>query len=216
VVFSDGFGDACDCEADGRVYLAACPVCGLLAGFPPDPDAGGYQQCDDDRVALLDFAAQRDGDGVRVSWVTGSEVACVLFEVLRCDLTSGECPIERHAAIPGLSQVPCVNSLAGASYAVRDAGAPMARGFSYLLREHETTGARVHYGPLRLAVGVREVHWTPAEVPPSDGSAPPAEVPATAGGGCATTQVPAGALTAAAALLAVVIARRARAAFRRT
>jgi cysteine-rich repeat protein len=195
------------CSGPTAGQCLTCPAGHILDAGACCPDADANNECDGDRVALLDFAALRDGDTVRLSWVTGSEVACALFEVLRCDLDSGNCPIEAHSAIPGASRVPCADSLAGATYTARDPRAPATRGFSYLLREHETTGALVHYGPLRLAAGAPEAHWTPADAPAPDGFEPPAEVPAAAGGGgCASAATPVGAL-AAAALLAVATSR---------
>jgi hypothetical protein len=197
-----------------------CLSCGaghILDGGACCPDANQDNECDGDRVALVDLVATRDGDGVRVTWVTGSELGCGHFELLRCDLGTGDCPLAAHAATPGIAPVPCADSLAGARYEVRDAGAAATRGWSYLLREHETTGAILHYGPLRLPAGVSEARWSPAGgSPPRDGLTPPADAPGVAGGGCRATLAPPGPLVVAALLaFGAVAARRRRGPARR-
>jgi hypothetical protein len=98
------------------------------------------------RVDLLDFTAERSAEGVRLAWLTGSEVDCGAFALLRCDLGQSRCAAADHAEVSGIV-VPCENDPAGWAYDAMDATASTDTGYSYYLREHETTGGTRDYGP---------------------------------------------------------------------
>jgi len=103
--------------------------------------------CNPAAVALLAFTATRAPGGVRLAWQTGAETKCGAFTILRCALATGGCAaVADHAEVPGLV-VPCAGDPAGWVYEALDGTAAADAGYSYYLREHETTGGTFDYGP---------------------------------------------------------------------
>ncbi|HEY3357953.1 MAG TPA: MYXO-CTERM sorting domain-containing protein [Polyangia bacterium] len=155
-------------------------------------------------VDLLDFAATRTAAGVQLTWQTGAESDCAAFTILRCDRGQGACAAAAdHAELPGIL-VPCAGLAAGSSYATLDAAAADGGGYSYYLREHETTGGLRDYGPELVA-----------PVVPGLGAPGVAKAAATGAAtdrvrGCAAAGRPAGALLLLALVALLALARRRR------
>jgi hypothetical protein len=157
-------------------------------------------------VDLLAFSAARVAGGVALTWQTGSESACGVFTILRCDRGLGDCAaVTDHEELPGIL-VPCQGSPAGWVYAAEDATAAPERGYSYFLREHDTVGGARDFGPALVgpaaAAGVGDL---PAHAPAPGGAAAGGEPSAV---GCAVAAGAPG--LPALALLAWVLLRRRR------
>lgn len=120
-------------------------------------------------IDLLSFNAQREENGVGLYWTTGSEIACGAFTLLRCTLAESDCQLTDHLELPGIV-IPCRDSLFGADYAALDATARYDQGYSYYLREYETTGSVFEYGPVLLAAGQDDAEWSFAPGKELDGS----------------------------------------------
>ncbi|HEY3353237.1 MAG TPA: hypothetical protein VGQ83_08325 [Polyangia bacterium] len=102
-------------------------------------------------VDLLSFTGARTAAGVELAWQTGAELDCGIFTVGRCERSAGACDtLAAHADLDGVT-VACHNDLAGGRYAVIDATAQAGAVYSYLLREHETTGGVTTHGPVIVA-----------------------------------------------------------------
>jgi acetoacetate decarboxylase len=180
-------------------------TCAHATGCANTPIAG----CGD-IVTLVALRATREGSGVRVRWETAAEIDCGQFEVLRCRASGGPCATGDHTALPDVAPVPCRGGPGGAAYEVLDRAAVAGAPWSYLLREHETTGRILHYGPVLLPAGSPEAAWDPetgrttAVDAPADPAGPSdVAVP----GGCASTR---DIQTPGALALALVLALRAR------
>jgi hypothetical protein len=93
--------------------------------------------------------------------------------------------------------VACLNSGAGGDYEALDATALATEGYSYFIREYETTGATLEYGPVLLAVGQDESDWVAQPVPEADSD-----------GGCGTSPRGPNSFLFLAPLLALAFARR--------
>jgi MYXO-CTERM domain-containing protein len=97
-------------------------------------------------VDLLSFTGFRTADGVALAWQTGSELDCGAFTIARCDRTNGACDsIAAHVDLDGVV-VACHDDPNGARYRLTDTTALPDVAYSYVLREHETTGAVNSYG----------------------------------------------------------------------
>jgi len=115
-------------------------------------------------VELLSFNARREVDGVGLYWTTGSEIHCGAFTILRCIPGESSCILAEHEELSGLL-VPCQDNPFGADYYTLDATALFETGYSYYLREYETTGGVIEYGPVIIAAGQADAEWPdkPAE-----------------------------------------------------
>jgi hypothetical protein len=144
-----------------------------------------------DVVDLLELTARRREDGaVRLRWVTGHELRCGAFELLRCVGAVERCPVASHRTLAGYEAIACRGGLTGATYEAVDVTAPRDVDLSYLLREHETGGRSVDYGPVRLAAGATGGTGAPAPPPPV--SDPPPDAGRSGVLGCAATTAPGG------------------------
>ncbi len=150
----------------------------------------------DAAVDFLALKAVRQVAGVDLFWTTGSEIRCGAFKVLRCTLPGADCPLASHQELPGVS-VACLNSGAGGDYEALDATALATEGYSYFIREYETTGATLEYGPVLLAVGQDESDWVAQADPETDSD-----------GGCGTSPRGPNSFLFLAPLLALAFARR--------
>jgi len=126
------------CDGDTRVLFHF-----ESSTLASDPGCGSYiltEQGNPTSVDLLDFSAERTGDGVRLAWRTGSELDCSTFEILRCDRSISGCSeVANHRELAGI-RVPCEDNPTGAEYQVIDATADAQTPYSYYLRQYETTG----------------------------------------------------------------------------
>ena len=110
-------------------------------------DCGCYE---DAKVDLLDFAAERSDQGVKLTWKTGQEVECGAFKIMRCQTASpGACELWGHAELD--ITIPCLDPN-GADYSAVDATAKKDQSYSYYLREYDTTDRVFEYGPLFISI----------------------------------------------------------------
>ena len=169
----------------------------LLASFVTFLATGGYYACGDyntpanskasavkrvdagmvdaagtvKKVRLLAFTAARVELGVNLRWLTGSEVDCASFRILRC--SGPACSADQHEAQAGMPAVACQDNLSGAAYHQLDKKATSkTTTYSYILREFETGAASSDpfatakkakfndYGPLVLAAGKDNASWS--------------------------------------------------------
>ncbi len=176
--WSDNDGASCDdgvfCNGDDTCLSGACDT---HAGNPCSGDTP-YCWCDapatncqchsDAAVDLIEFAAERKSDGVLLTWLTGSEMQCGAFGILRCRISEQESSIEPQCALddhtPLDMTIPCENEPSGARYESFDAGASADAAWSYYLREYETGGGIVDYGPLVLPAGEESAGIAKADI----------------------------------------------------
>jgi len=164
-------GDSCSIHA-GDPCTEPTPYCYC------DPDCSCHA---DASVNLLEFAARRQGDGVLLSWLTGSELQCGAFTVLRCELDATPegneplCAPEDHVELD--SVIPCANDPLGSSYDTFDETAGPAAAWSYYLREYSADGGMQDYGPRLVPLddpaaemGVAEKAGLSGESPSDDDS----------------------------------------------
>jgi len=105
-------------------------------------------------IDLLAFEAEWTDTGAALYWITGSETECGAFTLLRCELGDVWDDMEPNCPLTDFREleivIPCEDSLSGAEYEVLDATADPDAGYSYLLREYETTGGVHEFGPVLL------------------------------------------------------------------
>jgi len=105
-------------------------------------------------IDLLAFEAEWTKAGAVLSWITGSEAECGAFTILRCEideLWSGDDPRCLPDAYRELDVViPCADSFYGMEYEFLDTTVDSSIGYSYILREYETTGGVNDFGPILL------------------------------------------------------------------
>ncbi|NJM40159.1 MAG: DUF11 domain-containing protein [Anaerolineae bacterium] len=92
-------------------------------------------------VELIDFSVQPDGDGLRISWKTGSELDTFGFAIYRSNSADGA---NKVLVTTELVSAKGANS----SYSVLDASANKANRYHYWLQEVERTGRLVEYTPV--------------------------------------------------------------------
>ncbi len=148
---------ASDPEADDN-FGSAVAISGsyAIASAPYETSAGdvagaAYIYCGADAaVDLLYFEAQWADEGAILSWLTGTELDCGAFTILRCPMVDGQsCDDGDYEQLADVV-VPCEDSVSGAEYNVFDFSADQGFDYSYMLREYETTGGVNHYGPALL------------------------------------------------------------------
>ncbi len=111
---------------------------GAIYIYYPDPAA----------IELLCFNAERLHEEAKLSWITGTEIDCGAFTILRCAGYPESCVLNDYIELDMV--IPCKDSVSGAKYSVLDPGANPAESYSYILREYETTGGLNHYGAVFL------------------------------------------------------------------
>jgi len=158
-------------NCDDGNFCNGAEVCntddGCLVGQAPCSGDTPYCYCDspgvncqchaDSAVDLIEFEAERKSGGVLLSWLTGSELQCGAFGILRCEMHELECSFEPECTLEDHTElgviIPCEDDPNGAKYESFDESARTDAAWSYYLREYETDGDVVDYGPLVLPAG---------------------------------------------------------------
>ncbi len=116
-------------------------------------DAGSAYIYDHDLPAAIDllfFEAQWADQGAILSWMTGTELDCGAFMILRCEGGIQACEFDDFKQLADIV-IPCEDSAFGAEYEAFDLTADQSADYSYMLCEYETTGGVNHYGPVFLS-----------------------------------------------------------------
>ncbi len=115
-------------------------------------------------VDLIEFSATRISEGIELQWLTGTELMCGAFTILRCALSDGatDCRLDEHVELDMI--LPCANDSNGAEYSTVDNEAEAFIAYSYYLREYETTGNVRDYGPFLISAGRENIGWTRHEI----------------------------------------------------
>lgn len=157
-------------------------------------------------VTLVEMVAERVASGIRVTWRTGAETQCGSFRVLRCE--GAGCETSLAARWSEAGRVACEDSPGGARYAITDRAARPGEMYSYLLREHETTGRTNDYGPVRIGATQARAVFRGGAPGPAGGEV---NAPDEGAVGCATAPGAGGAALPLLLLVALGAIRRRRA-----
>jgi hypothetical protein len=137
--------DGAHCEGWDRDYCANYCYC------PGGEDSGTCGCYDTAKVDLLDFAAERVDEGVKLTWKTGQEIECGAFKLLRCETgDKATCELWEHTELS--ITVPCEDNPNGADYMTVDTTTKKDQSYSYYLREYDTTARIFEYGPLFMSI----------------------------------------------------------------
>jgi len=114
-------------------------------------------------IDVLAFEADWAENGAVLYWITGAETECGAFTLLRCELgepwddAEPNCPLNEHTELDIV--IPCEDSPYGAEYEAFDVAADSGAGYSYLLREYDTTGGVSDFGPVLLVSNQYGAEW---------------------------------------------------------
>ena len=132
-----GMGSDRDSNADTKNGNCTLPVTlQRRANTTRTLDAGIYQPT---AVLLSDFSVTANGNALRISWRTLSEINTFGFGVYRSQTAN------RSDAVLITNEL--ISAKGGGSYVVHDATADIGKRYSYWLQEIEQSGAINEYGP---------------------------------------------------------------------